>query len=227
MKPFAGLKKLLGLGDDAEVTPALVKEAVAKMPTKGLGKLHPAEPGFESRDQRYRRVEKIVPPYPLPHVSRASLRRIKNPLPTPTKCPFCHGPVVLDSNDAIYRGKRFGEWPYAYMCEGHCDAYVGLHPHTDIPLGTLADRATREARKEAKQLFFAWMDVMGYKNKDRDVAYYKLATLMEIDLAECHFAMFDVERCSLAIAHLGNLIAEQLQDVADEVKDPTDDDIPF
>lgn len=227
MKAFAGLKKLLGLGAEEEISPAQVKEAISKMPTKGLGRLHPAEPGFESRDQRYRRVEKIVPPYPLPHVSRVSLRRIKDPLPVPTHCPFCNGPVALDSNDAIYRGRRYGDWPYVYMCEGHCDAYVGLHPNTDIPLGTLADRATREARKEAKALFFSWMHVVGYKNKDRDVAYYKLATLMEIEVAVCHFAMFDIERCNLAMAHLGNLLAEQLQEAADSIKDPMDDDIPF
>lgn len=225
MKPFAGLKKLLGLGEDAEVTPAMVKEAVAKMPTKGPGKLHPAEPGFETCDQRYRRVDKIVPPYPLPHVSRASLRRIKNPLAAPTKCPYCNGPVTLDSNDAIYRGRRYGDWPYVYMCEGSCDAYVGLHPNTDVPLGTIADRDTRDARKEAKQAFFDWQDLVGLR-KDRNMAYFKLAERMEVSIAECHFAMFDFERCQLALAHLGNMMAEHLEAQA-VLEKPFDDDIPF
>ncbi len=41
------------------------------------------------------------------------------------------------------------DWPWVYICEG-CGSYVGMHPFTDIPLGTLADAATREARKECK-----------------------------------------------------------------------------
>lgn len=227
MKPFAGLKKLLGLSSDGGVSPAQVKQAMKKMPTKGLGKLAPAEEGFESRDQRYRRLEKIVPPYPLPHVSRASLRRIANPLPAPTVCPYCGGPAVLDSNDAIYRGQRYGDWPYVYMCEGSCDAYVGLHPNTDIPLGTLADRETRDARKEAKQAFFNWQDVVGLR-KDRNAAYAKLAERMQIEIAECHFAMFDVERCNLALAHIANMLAEHyVQGETMVPKDMPEDDIPF
>lgn len=219
---FSSLRKLLGMGDKQQVTGEQVIEHVRQ----GLVRMNPPEDGFESRDQRYRRVDKIVPPFPLPHVSRASLRRIKDPIAPPVTCPFCGGPVCLDSNDAIYRGKRYGEWPYVYMCEGSCDAYVGLHPHTDIPLGTLADRQTRSSRKDAKELFFAWLDAMQWGKKDRNIAYAKLAEVMQIPIKECHFAMFDQKRCDLAIAHLGNMIAEALRD-QQERREPFNDDIPF
>ena len=204
MKGLKNLKKLLGIA-----------ETVAE-PT-----MHPEEPGYESRDQRYRSIAKIVPPFPLPHVSRASLRRVKDPLPIPTVCPFCNGRVVLDSNDAIYRGRRYGDWPYVYMCAQDCDAYVGLHPHTDLPLGYLADRATRDARKEAKELFFIWKDAMGYGRDQRTQAYQKLSQMTDIPVAECHFAMFDVHRCNLAISYMSEALAEKFS-----AENPNDD-IPF
>lgn len=226
MKAFAGLKKLLGMGASEEVSTAQVRTALGKLPGKGLGKLGPAEEGYENRDQRYRRLEKITPPYPLPYVSRASLRRIANPLARPHQCPFCEGEVALDSNDVIYRGKRYGDWPYVYHCAGECDAYVGLHPNTDVPLGYIADRATRDARKEAKELFFAWQDLMGYGKKERSKSYQILAEAMGIEIAVCHFAMFDVDMCNLAIGHLANMMAEHLAKLEKEGT-PFDDDIPF
>lgn len=225
MKAFSGLKKMLGLGANEEVSTAQVRTTLGKLPGKGLGKLGPAEEGFENRDQRYRRLEKITPPYPLPYVSRASLRRIANPLARPHKCPFCEGEVALDSNDVIYRGKRYGDWPYVYHCAGECDAYVGLHPNTDVPLGTLADRTTRDARKEAKDLFFKWQDMADLR-KNSTQAYIILAEAMGIEVAVCHFAMFDADACNRAIAHLANLMAEQLEKLK-EAGVPWDDDILF
>ncbi|MFG8677889.1 zinc-finger-containing protein [Pseudomonas aeruginosa] len=86
-------------------------------------------------DPRANSPEKLVPPAPLPHVSRGALKRIKHPQPIPTGCPHCGGLVRLVSNRVIY-GREYGDWPYAYACTGTgCGAYVGLHPDTDVPLG--------------------------------------------------------------------------------------------
>ena len=102
-------------------------------------------------DPRAYSNEKLVAPKPLPFLSRSALKRVRDRLVPPTCCHFCKGEVQLVSNGHIY-GREYGEWPYAYMCVG-CGAYVGVHPHTDLPLGTLADSFTREARKVAKTPF--------------------------------------------------------------------------
>jgi hypothetical protein len=83
--------------------------------------------------------------------SRTATARVKDPLPAPTQCPKCASPVELVSNAVIY-GREYGEWPWVFKCTA-CDCRVGLHPFTAIPLGYLADGATRDARKGVKVHF--------------------------------------------------------------------------
>ncbi|MFO6263407.1 hypothetical protein ACLBVP_35510, partial [Pseudomonas aeruginosa] len=61
-------------------------------------------------DPRANSLEKLVPPAPLPHVSRGALKRIKHPQPIPSGCPHCGGLVRLVSNRVIY-GREYGDWP--------------------------------------------------------------------------------------------------------------------
>ena len=147
-------------------------------------------------DPRSTSAEKIVPQEPLPYVSRRALKRVKNPLPPPTECPCCKGPVRLVNNSEIYNGREFGEWPYMYFCK-LCDAYVGLHPDTDIPLGTMATKVGREARKSSKTVFHKLMDFTG---KNRNEMYGWLAEKMGIARGECHFGWFDEQSCARAEA---------------------------
>ena len=144
-------------------------------------------------DPRANSPEKLVPPPPLPLISRRALQRVRNPLPAPEACPYCNGQVRLVSNDAIY-GKLYGDWPYAYLC-APCDAMVGLHPGTDIPLGTLANRVLRRARSISKQLFHHTKERYGFT---RSQAYEWLALQMQIPLGECHFGWFDLAQCDQA-----------------------------
>ena len=146
-----------------------------------------------SLDARVLSTKPLKAPAPLPHVSRRALRRVKNPLPAPESCPYCAGRVELVSNAVIYR-REYGSWPYLYLCAA-CDAYVGLHPDTDIPLGTLANLELREARKESKALFFEALEIHGI---GRTEAYRRLADAMGIPVGECHFGWFDLERCRMA-----------------------------
>lgn len=128
--------------------------------------------------------------------SRRAIERVKNRLPAPTECPYCAGAVKIVSNAEIYSGKTYGEWPWAYLCKG-CGAYVGMHPYTDIPLGSLADADLRKARKLAKQPFETWRRTRGI---ERGEAYALLAKGMGIPVGECHFGWFDKERCEKAEA---------------------------
>lgn len=135
------------------------------------------------------------PPITPLNPSRSATARVTNPLPTPTTCRFCGGAVHLVQNDAIY-GRRFGEWPWAYLCTS-CRAYVGLHPFTAIPLGTLATAAIRKARSEAKDAFNPlWLS----GHMTRREAYAWLAGALGIaNIDECHIGWFDVEQCQAVI----------------------------
>lgn len=125
--------------------------------------------------------------------SRRATARVKNPLPAPTTCPYCNGEVKIAGHDEIY-GRAYGEWPWAYLCT-ECRAYVGMHPFTNIPLGTLANAALRKARKECKQPFEMLWQGAGWT---RDQTYEGLAAHMGIEQEACHFGWFDVEHCHLA-----------------------------
>lgn len=147
-------------------------------------------------DPRCLSAEKLTPPAPLPFVSRRALKGVKSRIDPPTVCDCCGDDHVrLVVNSEIYRGVEYGDWPYAYLCDA-CGAYVGLHPSTDLPLGTMADSPTREARKSVKKPFVA---LANHRFKgDRDQAYAWLAKDMGTDRQHCHFAMFDIEQCEQA-----------------------------
>ncbi|SMF96075.1 Protein of unknown function [Methylomagnum ishizawai] len=137
--------------------------------------------------------------------SRKAMARVSNPLPAPEQCPYCGGPVQIVNNGEIY-GRVYGEWPWAYLCRP-CDAYVGMHPFTHIPLGTLADRETREARKSAKAPFEA---LHRSRLMDRDTAYRLLAERLGIPQAECHFGWFDPDLCARAKQAAESILREYL-----------------
>lgn len=128
--------------------------------------------------------------------SRSATASVTNPLPAPTACPYCKSAVQLVENDVIYGrhyGRHYGEWPWAYRC-APCDAYVGLHPFTNIPLGTLATAPVRDARKQAKAHFNPlWQN----GEMSRSEAYAWLAKALRIaNVNECHIGWFDIDRCA-------------------------------
>lgn len=160
--------------------------------------------GGMSIDPRAENREKIEPPHPLPYVSRRALRRVKDALPPPESCHNCGSMVRLVNNAEIY-GREYGDWPYAYKCIS-CDSYVGLHPDTDLPLGTLADKATREARKAYKQAF---INVQRREGWGRKQAYAWLAMRMGLPVSECHWGMFSVNQAELA----GAICIEHMEEI--------------
>lgn len=125
--------------------------------------------------------------------SRKALKRVRNPLPAPTTCPHCSADVRIATHQEIY-GRDYGEWPWVYLCTG-CSAYVGMHPFTNIPLGTLATEEIRNARKRCKIPFERLYKSGGMS---RTEAYAALAVALNIPAAECHFGWFDIEMCKRA-----------------------------
>ena len=53
------------------------------------------------------------------------------------RCPYCGSPVVLRSADGIYRENSQGAMLYVCSRYPECDAYVKVHPGTNIPMGSL------------------------------------------------------------------------------------------
>lgn len=157
--------------------------------------------------------------------SRKAIARVTNPLPAPTACPHCSGQVELVNNERIY-GKPYGEWPWAFLCTGAgCGAYVGLHPFTHIPLGTLADEATRDARKRAKAVFNPrWEGVQHGRKKARTAAYTWLAAQLGLeDVNTCHIGWFDVATCERVIEVCGGQsAAAELVKIARRLDDHCD-----
>lgn len=112
--------------------------------------------------------------------------------PVADVCPYCGAPVVFSSNAVIY-GRQYGNG-MCYKCT-RCDAYVGVHSGTRIPLGRLANRELRKLKKECHALFDpVWQ---GGRLK-RSLAYKRLAKLLGIPVRECHFGWFDKELLCLA-----------------------------
>ena len=109
----------------------------------------------------------------------------------PTICRYCGSPVVYTSNAEIY-GREYGEGR-CYLCR-NCRAFVGVHPGTYTPLGTLANEELRRYRKAAH----FWFDKI-WKSPTRittrDKAYKWLSKELGLPKEETHIGMFEKEQC--------------------------------
>lgn len=124
----------------------------------------------------------------LPYISVTAVKRVRDSLPIPTTCPYCSGPVELTHNSEVY-GRSIGDWPFVYACVGDCEAHVGVHADTDIPLGTLANKELRIERQKSKQSFHA---AMTYKRLSRAEAYRWLASELNLPLGQTHYGWMDL-----------------------------------
>jgi hypothetical protein len=89
----------------------------------------------------------------------------------------------------------------AYLCKP-CDAYVGCHKGTNVPLGTLANAELREWRKKAHNLFDKiWRDYLpeNMRHIYRSRCYSWLSKKMNVPYEQCHIAMFDVDQCKKVV----------------------------
>lgn len=117
-------------------------------------------------------------------------------MPAPEKCRFCHSSVEYVSHAKIYGGREYSAWPFIYLCTNPaCGASVGVHEGTNHPLGTLADRETKEARKSAHNAFDPMWKGERDKGKARVEAYKWLADQLDIEPWRCHISWFDIAVC--------------------------------
>lgn len=116
----------------------------------------------------------------------------------PPFCPYCNESSILVDSAKVY-GRSYG---WMYVCQRYpgCDAYVGCHKGTTEPLGRLANKELRSAKRAAHDAFDplwrAKIRLTGCSKKTaRTRAYAWLAGELGISFDDCHIGMFDVETC--------------------------------
>lgn len=108
-------------------------------------------------------------------------------------CDYCGRRAEYVDSEVIY-GKSYG---MVYLCR-HCNAHVGVHDGTDIPLGRLADSQLRYWKKATHRAFDPiWR--YGRCRGRRDAAYRWLSRQMNLPPEETHIGMFTVEQCKKVV----------------------------
>ena len=108
-------------------------------------------------------------------------------------CPYCNAGAEYVDSAEIY-GKSYG---MIYLCRP-CDAYVGVHKGTDIPLGRLADKELRHWKRVAHASFDPIWQLGRFRGK-RSAAYSWLAEQMGLPEEEAHIGMFDIAQCKKVV----------------------------
>jgi hypothetical protein len=116
---------------------------------------------------------------------------------SPPICPYCSQESRKVRGSFLYRGRQNLADKIFYLCDA-CNAYIGCHPGSDKPLGSLAKAELRKLRNMAHGVFDPlWM----YKHfQTRKKAYAWLAEQLGIPVDDCHMACFDEEQCRRVIA---------------------------
>lgn len=117
-------------------------------------------------------------------------------------CLHCGSDCRLTDGREIYphRGDLY-EKP-VWKCD-ECNATVGCHPDTTIPLGYAANKETRRARSllHEKMLDPLWKNAPGDdgdKRAARRKVYKYLTAQLGIEHSQCHTGMFDIHQCRAA-----------------------------
>lgn len=116
-------------------------------------------------------------------------------------CPYCGKGAVKVDGTIIYPHRRDLYEKNFWFCR-ECDAWVGCHPRTSIPLGRLANAELRVLKMAVHSCF----DVLwkgGFIS--RHDAYAWLSKVMNKPRHETHIGMFNDEECRAAIQHVREL----------------------
>lgn len=114
------------------------------------------------------------------------------------KCPYCGAQAVLRPACAVH-GKRAKPGQYLYVCARYpiCDAYVGAHAKSLLPMGTLANGDLRHKRILAHKAFDQFQ-ALGRMEKWQ--AYKWLQAKFSLRIDQAHIAKFSEYMCDQLIA---------------------------
>lgn len=131
-------------------------------------------------------------PYLPPFTGFRGSEQHRQPLPIGTKlkhpCPEC-------GSDMTLRTSKYGLF-YGCVTFPKCHASHGAHKETGLPLGTPADKETKQWRIKAHDAFDTlWKD----GKMKRTAAYQWMRTAMKLRKSEAHIGMFDIDKCKQLI----------------------------
>lgn len=112
------------------------------------------------------------------------------------RCRYCGGPLGWVTGKTVYPHRPDLHGRTFVMCEP-CWAYVGCHPGTDRPLGSVADAELRRWRMRAHAAFdWTWRS----GRMRRGEAYGWLAQELGLPRERCHIGGFEREECQAVVA---------------------------
>lgn len=117
----------------------------------------------------------------------------------PPDCPYCRAESVLVTGASVYPRRPDLADRSFYMCT-QCDAYVGTHPGTHVPLGRLANAELRAAKRSAHAAFDPLWKTGGLSRRK---AYLVLAWLLQINPVRAHIGMMDEQMCCKVVEVCG------------------------
>ena len=110
-------------------------------------------------------------------------------------CPSCSNEGRLVSGDQIYPHRPDLAHKKFYLCSD-CDTFVGCHPGSIRPLGSMADKELRRIRSQTHDMFDRiWKDHNHPNHMSRYKAYQWLGT--KLGLSSVHIGESDRDRCML------------------------------
>jgi hypothetical protein len=117
------------------------------------------------------------------------------------KCPYCQGNAALVNGDDVYPARPDLHYKLFWACFP-CAAWVGCHPNTAEPLGTLANAELRKLRSAAHAAFDPrWKSGKpGGIGKRRNREYQWLADQLGITVEQTHIGMFNAEMARRVVA---------------------------
>lgn len=123
--------------------------------------------------------------------------RVQHRLPRPVRCDNCGSPRVHLQSRRLLGMRETGKWHLIWHCLD-CLALVGCHEGTDIPLGLMADVATRAARFQAHGAFDRLWRGRNAR-MTRQQAYVWMAQVLMIPEDRAHIALLSERQCETLI----------------------------
>ncbi len=124
------------------------------------------------------------------------------------RCPYCGSMALLRPAKLVRRSASPEDEVYVCARFPACDAYGAAHRDSRLPMGTLADKALRQKRREA-HLALNRLWEYGYMSKKE--AYRWLQLQLGLPETEAHIAHFFEYRCEQVIRLCGSFIEAQGQ----------------
>ena len=119
------------------------------------------------------------------------------------RCPYCGSTAILKDASYVYGPNSHSGKVYVCSHYPACDSYVGVHPGTCLPKGTLANRTLRKKRIRAHQVFDQiWKQ--GILSKPE--AYRWLADKFCLETRQAHIGKFSDYMCDQLIKEASRVL---------------------